>query len=294
MPIIAELGFGSATIDEARRRFHDTAAAFPQPAGVSIDHRDVGGRGALVVRPDGGADGRRILHLHGGGYIIGALEVQLAMPAVLSLATGAEVISLDYRIAPEDPCPAAVLDTVAAYEELLGDGPVAAIAGESAGGGLALLAAIALRDRGVQLPDALLAFSPWFDVAATSSRFADDSYQDPVAPRSFLQLSAQAWCGDLATDDPRANVLTADLRGLPPTLLQVGGDELLLEDSTTAARLLGLAGVDVALRIWPDMIHVFTAYPSLAPESTASLTLAAEFLAAAGASAPVPVASVGV
>lgn len=280
LPAIAELGFASATIDEARARFRATASTYPAPEGVTIEHEQLAGRAALRVRPVGGADGRRILHLHGGGYVIGALDVQLAMPALLSLATGAEVWSLDYRIAPEHPCPAAVIDTVAAYEELLAAGPVAAIAGESAGGGLALLAAVALRDRGLAPPGALLAFSAWMDTAGTSSRAADTSFHDAVLPRSFLRLSADAWCGGLEPTDPRANVLTADLSGLPPTLLQVGGDELVLEDSTRAATLLGLVGVGVSLRVWPGMIHVFSAYPTLAPESTGSFALAAEFLAA--------------
>lgn len=281
LPLIAAFGFDSPTVEEARTRFHDTAAAFPRPEGVVIEDTVVAGRAALRVTPVGGGNGERLLHLHGGGFVLGALDVQLAMPAGLSLATGAEVISLDYRIAPEDPCPAATLDAVAAYEELLADGPVAAIAGESAGGTLALLAALELRDRGVELPRVLLAFSPWFDISGSQARVADTDFHDPVLPRSFLGLAAPAWCGPLSVDDPRVSPLHADLAGLPPTLLHVGGAEMVLEDSVRMAERLALVEVEVELRVWPGMIHVFMAYPNLAPECVQSLGAAASFLARA-------------
>jgi epsilon-lactone hydrolase len=279
LPVIAAFGFDATTVAEARTRFHATAAAFPRPEGVTIEDTTVAGRAALRVAPIGGGNGERLLHLHGGGFVLGALDVQLAMPAGLSLATGAEVISLDYRIAPEDPCPAATDDAVAAYEELLADGPVAGIAGESAGGTLALLTAVALRDRGLALPRALLAFSPWFDISGSQARVADPDFHDPVLPRSFLDLAAPAWCGSRSVDDPEVSPLHADLAGLPPTLLHVGGAEMVLEDSLRMAERLAFAGVEVELRVWPGMIHVFVAYPNLAPECTQSLAAAARFLA---------------
>ncbi|MHB1140081.1 MAG: alpha/beta hydrolase fold domain-containing protein [Microthrixaceae bacterium] len=280
LPVIEAFGFASPTIEEVRARFRATASAFPAPEGVQIENIRVGGRDALRVRPDSGAVEGRILHLHGGGFVIGDLDVQLSMPARLALATGAEVVSLDYRIAPEDPCPAAVEDTVAAYEELLADGPVDALAGESAGGALAVLAAVALRDRGTALPAVLLALSPWFDIAGTSARYADASFVDPVLPRSFLPLASNAWRGTMSVEDPRVNPLHATLGGLPPTLLHVGGAEMVLEDSERLASRLAAAGVEVELRVWPEMIHVFAAYPNLVPEADQSLGAAAAFLAA--------------
>ena len=280
LPIIEAFGFASPTIEEVRTRFRATASAFPAPEGVVIETIRVAGRDALRVRPEVGDVEGRVLHLHGGGFVIGELDVQLSMPARLCLATGAEVVSLDYRTAPEDPCPAAVDDTVAAYEELLADGPVDALAGESAGGALAILAAVALRDRGTTLPAALLAFSPWFDIAGTSARYADESFVDPVLPRSFLPLASNAWRGELSVEDPRVNPLHTSVEGLPATLLHVGGAEMVLEDSERLASRLAGAGVEVELRVWPEMIHVFAAYPNLVPEADQSLMAAAAFLAA--------------
>ena len=281
LPVIEAFGFGSSTIEEVRQRFRATASAFPAPEGVTIETIQVAGRHALQVRPTSGATDGRVLHLHGGGFVIGDVDVQLSMPARLCLATGAEVVSLDYRVAPEHPCPAAVEDAVAAYEELAADGggAVDAIAGESAGAALAVLAAVELRDRGTVLPSALLAFSPWFDIAGSSARFADESFVDPVLPRSFLPLAADAWRGQRSVEDPSVNPLRADPHGLPPTLLHVGGAEMVLEDSERLAARLAEVGVEVELRVWPEMIHVFAAYPNLVPEADRSLSAAASFLA---------------
>ena len=283
MPIIEAFGLHTSDIASARASFHEVCATFPPPEGVTVESVELGGRPGLRFRPDGGSDGRRILHLHGGAFVIGDLGVQLAMPASLSRATGAEVVSLDYRVAPEHPCPAAIEDAVAAYLELRRDGPVAAIAGESAGGALVVLAAVALRDLGAPPPTALVAVSPWVDLWATSERFADPSFRDPVLSRAFLSAAAAAWQGGLDAADERLSPLQADLSGLAPTLVHVGGDELLVEDSTRLAQRLALAGGHVELRVVADMPHVFAAYPTLAPECDQSLSRIAGFLTDASA-----------
>ena len=278
LPIIESFGLGAATIDEVRRRFQATAAAIPAPDGVTVEATAVAGREAVRVRPDGGDVRGRILYLHGGGYVIGSTTVQLGVPGRLALATAHEVISVDYRLAPEHVCPAATFDAVAAYEELLADGPVAAIAGDSAGGALAVSTAVALRDAGIALPDALVAFSPWTDLGGTEARVLDPGFEDAVLPRAFLRMAAAAVLGGRDPDDPTATPVTADVRGLPRTIIHVGGDELLLDDSLRLAAHLAGHGVEVALRVWPGMIHIFVAYPQLVPESDRALAEVARFL----------------
>ncbi|WCO66788.1 alpha/beta hydrolase fold domain-containing protein [Iamia majanohamensis] len=279
-PIIESFGLGAPTIAEVRERFHATASQIPAPEGVEVEHTTVAGLAATRIRRGDRPPAGRVLHLHGGAFVIGSVEVQLGVPARLALATGHEVVSVDYRVAPEAPLPAATDDAVAAYRTLLDEGPVDAVSGDSAGGALAVLAAVALRDAGVPLPGALLAFSPWTDLAGTYARPQTPSFEDAVLPRGFLAMAAEAALGDRTADDPQVTPTWADLRGLPPTMVHVGGDEMLLGDSVALAEDLASSGVEVALRSWPGMIHVFVAYPSLAPESDAALAEAATFLAA--------------
>ncbi len=233
---------------------------------------------AVRVRPSTGPTAGRILYLHGGGYVIGSTDVQLSVPARLSLATACEVVSIDYRLAPEHPLPAATEDAVAAYRELLDDGPVTAIAGDSAGGALALLAGVMIRDRVLPAADAIVAFSPWTDMTGESPRFNDPRFEDAVLPRLFLSLAADAALDGWSPEDPRVTPLTADLRGLPPTMIHVGGDELVLADSLRLGNRLAVSGVETTLHVWPGMIHVFVAYPQLVPESDQALGEVAAFL----------------
>ncbi len=279
-PIIESFGLGAPTIPEVRARFHATASQIPAPEGVEVETTTVAGLVATRIRRAGGSADGRILHLHGGAYVVGSVEVQLGVPGRLALATGCEVVSVDYRVAPEAPLPAATADAVAAYRTLTDEGPVDAISGDSAGGALAVLTAVALRDLGVAPPAALLAFSPWTDLAGTSARHRTPSFEDAVLPRDFLAMAAEAALGGRSPDDPEVTPTAADLRGLPPTMVHVGGDELLLGDAVALAEDLAGSGVEVALRSWPAMIHVFVAYPSLAPESDDALAEAAAFVAA--------------
>jgi epsilon-lactone hydrolase len=278
LPLIETFGLGAPTIPEARQRFTRAAAQVPPPDGVTVDQTSIAGIAAVRIRPSTGATAGRILYLHGGGFVIGAAEVQLSVPARLSLATACEVVSIDYRVAPEHPLPAATEDAVAAYKELLDDGPVTAIAGDSAGGALALLAGVIIRDRVLPAADAIVAFSPWTDLSGESPRYNDPGFEDAVLPRLFLSLAADAALDGWSPEDPRVTPLTADLRGLPPTMIHVGGDELVLADSLRLGNRLAVSGVETTLHVWPGMIHVFVAYPQLVPESDQALAEVAAFL----------------
>jgi acetyl esterase/lipase len=277
-PLFASVGFDQADLQVARTRFHRVAADFPAPDGVRIEPMAVAGRHTLSFSPDAGDDGRTVLHLHGGAFVIGDVDVQLAVPALLALATGARVVSLDYRVAPEHPCPAAVDDLRDAYAALVAEGPVAALAGESAGATLAVLGAIRLRDEGLPPPGCVIALSPWIDLEPTDDPRRPEVGRDAVLSTEFLDAAATAWRGQLAPDDPRLSPRHADLSGLPPTLIHVGGAELLLGDSLWLAEHLATAGAHVELAVFPRMPHVFTAYPTLAPECDQSLSAVRTFV----------------
>lgn len=278
LPIIRSFGLDRPTIPEIRTAFDKAAAEVPLPEGVAFAHSRVGGLRALHVRPEGSRPQRRILYFHGGGYVFGDVDSQRGVPCRLALATGLEVVSVEYRLAPEHPCPAATEDAVAAYRALLDeDRPVAAIGGDSAGGGLALLAAIAIRDAGLHPPPAVVALSPWADVGLTGERWAVD-FPDVVLPRTLLRMAQAAWLGSRSGDDPEASPLYADLADLPPVIIHAGGDELLVDDATRLAERLAEANVEVSLNVWPNMIHVFPAYPGLAPESDDALAEVDAFL----------------
>ena len=220
-----------------------------------------------------------VLYLHGGGYCSGSLDTHRGVAGSLALTSGITVVNLDYRLAPEDPFPAALNDALLAFDQLAPQR--VAIAGDSAGGGLALATALALRDRGGARPLALALFSPWTDLTQTASTYGTRAELDPMVSRGVLDLMAD---GYLAGTDPRttlASPLFADLDDLPPMHIDVGDHEVLLDDSTTLAERAAEAGVDVAIRVWPEMIHVFQAFPpELVPEAAESLAAAGAFLAA--------------
>jgi epsilon-lactone hydrolase len=277
LPIIQSFGLSLPTIPEIRTAFAKAAAEVPLPEGVTYAHARLAGMDALFVRAEGSQPARRILYFHGGGYVFGGIEAQKGMACRLALACGIEVVQPEYRLAPEFPCPAAVEDAVAAYKALAQDAlPVAALAGDSAGGGLALLAAIALRDAGLRSPP-VVAFSPWADIGLTGPRYKA-GYHDVVLPRSLLEMSQSAWLGGRAGDDPAASPLFADLSNLPPTMIHAGGDEVLLDDATRLAARLAGAGVEVSLTVRPHMIHVYPVYPNLAPEADDALLEVDAFL----------------
>jgi acetyl esterase/lipase len=245
LPIIRSFGLDRPTIAEIRVAFAAAAAELPLPEGVAFAHAPLAGMAALRVRPEGKRPERRILYFHGGGYVFGGVEAQKGMACRLALATGLEVVQPEYRLAPEHPCPAATEDAVAAWQALTAeDRPVAAIAGDSAGASLALLAAVAIRDAGLHPPPAILAFSPWADVGLSGPRYAA-GFHDVVLGRSLLPMAQAAYLAGRAGDDPEASPLYADLSDLPPVMIHAGGDELLLDDAPRLAARLAESGVEV-------------------------------------------------
>jgi acetyl esterase/lipase len=216
-----------------------------------------------------GAGDRVVLYLHGGGYVIGSINSHRDLGGRLSRAAGARVLVLDYRLAPEHPFPAAVDDALAAYRWLLAEGHAPqniAIGGDSAGGGLTLATLLALRDAGETLPAAGICLSPWTDLAGTGESLRTKAEADPMVQWSRLAQYAAAYLGEQDARTPLASPLYADLRGLPPLLIQVGTAETLLDDASRVAARARSAGVDVTYEAWDDMIHVFQAFAALLPE----------------------------
>lgn len=217
----------------------------------------IGPMQAAWFRPPTAADAPVILYFHGGSYLFGSLSTHADMLARLALATGVRVLGIEYRLAPEHPYPAALTDAQTAYRWLLDQGIAPdqiALAGESAGGNLAAVTLIALRDAGAPLPACGVLISPWVDLAGTHpSRQANQPYD--YGPPEMLLAQARAFAGGVALDDPRISPVHAELTGLPPLFVQVGEVELLADETRALADRARAAGVDVTLDVLPDMPH---------------------------------------
>jgi acetyl esterase/lipase len=212
-----------------------------------------------------------MLYLHGGGYTCGSINSHRSFAAVLSKASGASVLLIDYRKAPEHPFPAALEDSIVAYRWLLKEGfkPASlAIGGDSAGGGLSLATLVALRDRGEPLPAVGVLLSPWTDLAASGDSYTSRAEYDPLLAPSSQLAQVKLYMGE---QDPRkvplASPLYAELHGLPPLLIHVGHDEILRDDSTQVAEKIKTSGGEVRLKVWEGMWHCFQLQCAVVPEA---------------------------
>lgn len=273
----------AATVEEMRANMAQLAGAFTPPEGLRLEPVDAGGVPAEWTIAPGASDAPVVLYLHGGGYCLGSIETHRGLCTNLSAATGGRVLSVDYRLAPEHPHPAAVDDAVAAYRWLLEQGVAPAkmvIAGDSAGGGLTLATLIALRDLGLPLPAAATPISPWTDMEGLGDSMTTRAEFDPMVGAAGLKVMADAY---VAGGDPRAPLVSplhADLRGLPPILIHVGDHETLLDDSIRFGERARDAGVDIEVDVWPEMIHVWHAFAPLLPEATQAVDKLAAFIKA--------------
>jgi monoterpene epsilon-lactone hydrolase len=218
----------------------------------------------LRLTPRERDDDRLLVFVHGGGYSLGSASTHRPLAARLARALRVDALLPDYRLAPEHPCPAALDDTLAVWRSL----PVhvrarAILAGDSAGGGLALALTMLLRDAGEPLPSALVLLSPWTDLTISGESVDRLAEHEVMLARPGLELMAARYAGPLARDDVRVSPLFGRFDGLPPTLIQVGGHEVLLDDARRAAHRAAAAGVAVSLQVWERQVHVFQATPML-------------------------------
>ena len=267
------------TFEQRRAGMEATQAVLRIPDDVVCEPADADGVAVEFVRTPGVDDDRVLFYLHGGGYAIGSLDTHRYLLQKLSRSTGATVLGVDYRLAPESPFPAALDDSMTAWKWLLDRGidpQRCAIGGDSAGGGLTLATLLRIRDEGGSLPATAVCLSPWTDlesaIAATETKNGD-----PMVTNSALRQMADAYIGDGDASNPLISPILAHLAGLPPLLIQVGTNEHLLEDSTGFAERARAAGVDVTLEEWEDMIHVFQFFPSL-KESGQAIDRIGEFV----------------
>jgi acetyl esterase/lipase len=224
---------------------------------------------------------RALLYLHGGGYVSGSIAVYRSLAARLSLATGARVLVVDYRLAPEHPFPAAIEDAVRAYQWLLGLGfepGRIAIAGDSAGGGLAAATLLSIRDAGLAGPAAAVLMSPMLDLEATGESMTTKAGEDPMVQRTNVLLSAKRYLDGADPRSPLASPLYGDLARLPPVLIQVGTAECLLDDSRRFAARARQAGVRVSIEEWEHMIHVWQLFAPMLDEGRQAIDRIGEFV----------------
>ena len=225
-------------------------------------------------------DGPVLLYLHGGGYTLGSPRTHRALASHIAATARCQVLVPEYRLAPEHPYPAAVEDAVAAYRCLLDrvGADRIALAGDSAGGGLALCTALALRDAGLPLPRSLVLLSPWTDLSLSGETIDRLDTVDPMLRRAWLQRAGDAYRGDLAATDPRVSPLHASLDGLPPMLIQVGSDEILLSDSQRLADKARATGLTVRLEIEEGYWHDFQVHAGVLDAADAAIGRIGEFL----------------
>lgn len=261
--------------DESRAAWIAEAAALPLPEGTLIEAVELGGVASeRVTHPKMVAGSGAYLLLHGGGYVAGNCITHRRMAAHLSDVTGLEIFVPDYRLAPEHPFPAAVDDALAAYEALLARGVDPSrlvIGGDSAGGGLSAALLLALRDKGLPLPRCVVLMSPWTDILGRGDSYVTNKQVDPAIDPEDLRSAGREYTGDNDPDHPLISPIRADLGGLPPMLIQVGGDETMLDDSTVYAARAKAAGVDVTLEAWPGLWHVWQGEAPHVPEAVAAL-----------------------
>ena len=269
------------TTDDDRLSYERIMSVLPMDDDIETERVGVNGIPAEWISAPESQEDRVILYLHGGGYLFGSARTHRVMLAHMARAAKARVLALDYRLAPEIPFPAPVEDSVSAYRWLLAQGISAqkmVIGGDSAGGGLAVAAMVALRSVGEPLPAAGVCISAWTDMESTGQSHITNAESDPSVSKERLLKIAKVYLGGKEPTAPLASPIHADLTGLPPLLLQVGSIEVLLDDSTLLKSRAKAAGVSVEMEVWEDMPHVWHHYAPILPEARKAIGRIGEFV----------------
>ena len=268
-------------IEAQRQEWEDAVAPVNARLDASVTPVDLDGLPGEWVAARGTDDTGVLLFLHGGGYNAGSCKTHRDMAARLARAARVRVLLIDYRLAPEHPCPAAIEDAAQAYRWLLRQSIVPGqitIGGDSAGGGLALATLIELRDSGADMPAGAFMISPWIDLALAGESMQTRAHIDPLSSYEGLHAAAQLYLAGRNPRDPRASPLYADLRNLPPLLIHAGDHEVLLSDAIRLAEKAKAAGVQVQLEIWDEMWHVWHAWAEELPEAREAIARIGAFV----------------
>jgi epsilon-lactone hydrolase len=270
-------------VDELRRLLRESGSAQPLPADVTVTAAALGDVRTAEISVDGIEPRHVVLYFHGGVYVIGDAFLAADLASQVGRRTQARVISVDYRLAPEHPFPAAADDALAAYEALLDNGvaPLDIVfAGESAGGALAVATLVNARDHGLPLPAAAFAMSPYADLTLAGITMETKREVDPLMSRELLEPRVIDYTSGQDAALGLVSPVFADLSGLPPLVIQAGTHEVLLDDAVRLARQAATADVEVTLDITPRVPHVFQAFYAMLDEGAAALDRAGQFLSA--------------
>jgi epsilon-lactone hydrolase len=273
----------AADVRTLRAIFEEVMRQVPVAPDVRRTPVTLGGIGAVEVTIDGTDPEDVILYFHGGVYVIGSAAATVPLVSDIARRTATKVITVDYRLAPENPYPAALEDARAAYEGLLQQGvdpDRIALAGESAGAGLAVATLLTLRDAGRPLPSSAFLMSPYADLTLSGESVVDKAALDPLLTPDNLRRRVTDYVADADASDPYISPVYGDLAGLPPLLIQVGSHEILLSDAIRLAARAANADVAVTLDVVPGVPHVFQAYAVVLDEGNAALDRAATFVTA--------------
>src|SRR6266576_1942879 len=270
-------------VNEQRRLLRELLSAQPLPADVTVTAVALGGVPTAEITVDGIEPRHVVLYFHGGVYVMSDAFLAADLASQVGRRTHAKVISVDYRLAPEHPYPAAVDDALAAYAALLRDGIApsdVAFAGESAGGGLAVATMVNARDHGLPMPAGAFVMSPYVDLTLAGTTMASKRDVDPLFTQELLQARVDDYTAGQDAALGLISPIFADLSGLPPLIIQAGSHELLLDDAIRLAEQAVTADIEVTLDITPGVPHVFQAYYPILDEAAAALDRAGQFLSA--------------
>lgn len=268
-------------LEERRAMMDRNSEVFPLPAGIVAKPADLDGLKAEWTMPEHLEGGPVLLYFHGGGYVQGSSRSHRHVAGRLAQLTQTRVLSVDYALAPEHVFPAAVHDGLKSYKWLLGQGlspRSIGMAGDSAGGGLVMATLLAARDAGLAMPAAAVLICPWTDLTCDTPSYKSRADVDPMTSEAGLKASAEIYLAGADPRDPLASPNFADLSGMPPLYIQVGNDEVLLDDARHLAERAKSFGVDVRIDIYEHMFHVWQAFYQMLPQADEALTRIGTFL----------------
>lgn len=282
MKLMSMKDYGTLEVEKNRKNLESRVFLFRKPKDVEVEEMDIEGVHSELLYPPKSNREYIIIYLHGGSYNAGSPNTHRGIAARIGKASEIPVLLIDYSLAPENPFPAALEDVVLVYKWLLEQKGIKSnkiiIAGDSAGGGLALATVIKLRDEKVNLPAATVCLSPWTDLALTGESIKTKEKEEIMITENELQQSAKLYLKNTDSRNPLASPLYADLKGLPPIFLQTGTREIALDDTVRFAEKAIKAEVEVTSDIWSGMWHVFQIYGNLMPESKKAIKKIGKFI----------------